>query len=433
MDFKELSEKANEYLDNKNYVKAAEYYKKCWDNYRNLCDERIGWGYAYSLRKLERFNEALDISREVYKMKPDYELNNNVYAWCIYYTEIKKDKIEDSSTFEKAAKGILELTKQDNKFSPYMNTIFKVLDYYKDPDFNAKKILEWTDILSPDVLSREADHFTSKDGKKRKMASDLERYYAIRSEALLKLEKYKECIELCNKALRTFFEFHYDNDVWFRRRIANSYSGLGEHDKALELFNSLLQQKKEWFIQKEISELYFRKQQYDNALQYAVDAALNTGDWDKKINLYILMADIFEARNQKELAKMHIELVISIKQQQDWKIKDTDTQQMKKYDIDANQRFDYKKLYNKLRTEWEKIKFKDRPKVRGVIKKKLPNNKAGFVRADDGNEYYFSARELEGKIDNYKDGDKVSFYIEEGFDKKKGKSSPVATKIKKDK
>ena len=431
MDFNELKNKADEFRKNKQYENAMDYYRQCWENHRKSCDEWVGWGYAYSLRKLEKYDQALNISREVYKIKPDFDLNNNVYAWCIYYTEIKKEKISDSQTYEKAARGILKLSKPDDKYSPYLKTVFQVLDHFRRPDFNAQKVLEWTDYLIPENLSNEPGIFTAKDGKNRAVASDLENYFAIRSEALLQLGKYNECIELCNQALNTINKFHYSNDVWFRRRIANSYAGLGNLDEALKMFNSLLIEKKEWFIQKEIADLFFKKNKTDDALQYAVDSALNSGDWDKKINLYILMTNIFESKGQQDLAKLHVELVISIKQQMDWKIKDTDVQQMKKFNIDSNKQYDYKQIYNTLHKEWEKIKYKSSKRSNGVIKTILPNNKSGFIRSDDGNEYYFASRDVEGRMENIKENDRVSFYIEEGFDKKKGKSSPVAVKIKK--
>lgn len=404
-----IKQQAQLLFTEKNHQEALPLYQKLWDNYPEKLDEWDGWRFAYCAKQMKNYSQALDICRSVYLKYRDFKMIRNLYAWSIYYSEINKSKIEDEATFFRASEGILKLSTQDDSYSPYTLTVMKVLDYLNDKtNYRIDKILEWTVKLNPALLDDKAFSFTDKDGKIREIASKREQYYMLRSRALLEKGAFDECIKVCEEALRSLTDFHYDNDVWFRWRIGLSYEGLGEYEKSLNMQLELLNRKKEWFIQKEIAEQYFRLGEYEKSLRYALDSALNTGDANKKINTYICLANVLEKLDKKEEAMLHRTLIEKIEQKSD----------------------DFEQELKPLRKIWNSLKYSDKKEYLGIIKSLLPNGKAGFVETENGKSYFFSMRSFKGKPEKAIPGTPVSFYLEEGFDVKKNCKVLNATELK---
>jgi len=438
-DFQTLKQEADQLRQAKKFSHALPVYKQLWENHRTDCSEWEGWGYAYCLKKLEMYKDVLEISRAVYKMKPDFAHNNNVYAWCIYYTGIKVDKVVDEEKFFKAANGIIKILEQEDKSQKmgndfpcvYTLAVFKVLDYLSDKAiYPADKILEWTGKLNPELLDIQPFSFTTDEGKQRENASPKERYYTMRSKALLEKEMYNECIELSDKALKILTQFHYDNDIWLKRNFALSKAGLKDYDIAIEQLKEILKRKKEWFIQSDIAKILYTQKKYDEALQYSIDAALNIGEVGKKIKLYQLLASVLKVQGKLEEAKKHIELVYLVRQEHNWKIKDNLNSLLKSYNIDTTKLPTLNQLQNELKQIWEKLKFSGQPLLEGKIKNILQTGKAGFIESNDKKSYFFSVKEFRGKKELLKQGQRVSFYLEEGFDKKKNQPTKNAVNVK---
>ena len=168
------------------FAEALLLYETLWREHRTQCTEWQGWGYARCLLKTGRYQEALDVCREAYRIKADFPVLNNTYAWAIYYLEIKSGPVSNEATFLHAAEGIVKLTTQEDIYSPYTRTVFKVLDYlHEKVVFDADKLLYWTGKLNPDLLSEEVFNTTSPEGKPIEIASEKEKYYSIRTKALL--------------------------------------------------------------------------------------------------------------------------------------------------------------------------------------------------------------------------------------------------------
>ena len=114
------------------------------------------------------------------------------------------------------------------------------------------------------------------------------------AKAFFELDRPQDCINCCQEALGAFTKFHYDNDIWFKRLIALSNAKLSNFDEAISQLKELLKKKNEWFIQKEIAELYLQVNNIEEAEKFAVDSALNFGDADKKLNLFLLLVNILQ-------------------------------------------------------------------------------------------------------------------------------------------
>jgi len=141
-----------------------------------------------------------------------------------------------------------------------------------------------------------------------------------KTKALYELKQYEKCIESCNLALKSITNFHYNNDIWFKWRIAMSYKHLKKYDTALSILQHIAKLKSDWFIYKEISEIYFITNNYEKVLSFALKSALKHGDIDKKIHLIILLTKIFETKKMEYEAKLHFILTKIIIEENKWNI-----------------------------------------------------------------------------------------------------------------
>ena len=405
-DYEIIRQNANTLSTEKNYAEALPLYRSLWEGFHDKCNEWDGWRYAFCLKQLKDYKTALDICRQTYKLNHDFEPLKGLYAWCIYYTEIVSSE-KDETQFFRAAEAITNLAKPDDPYSAYQITVFKVLDRLSNKfPYPADKILEWTGKLNPQILDDKVFTFTDKEGKEREIASKKEQYYMLRSRALLEKGEFDECIRICEEGLKSFEKLHYDNEVWFRWRIALSYEGLGEFQKSLNLQLELLKIKKEWFIQKEIAEQYYRLGDYEKSLQYALDSALNSGDTNKKINTFVVLTNLFNQLGKSEDARLHEKFIASIKNGEQ-----------------------NKEAENELRKIWNAAKYEAQQKYTGKIKSILPNGKAGFVETGNGKSYYFSMRDVKGKKEKIQVNQPVTFYLEEGYDAKKDRKTMNAVNV----
>ena len=90
-------------------------------------------------------------------------------------------------------------------------------------------------------------------------------HHKLTTKALLDTRQYDKCISLSTEALFNLSEFTYDNDVWFKWRIAKSFNQLGEYDQSVDYLNDIKQFKNDWFIDNLMAENYFFKNDWDNA------------------------------------------------------------------------------------------------------------------------------------------------------------------------
>ncbi len=91
--------------------------------------------------------------------------------------------------------------------------------------------------------------------------------------------------------------------------------------------------------------------------------------------------------------------------------------------------FNEKKYIKSLRKIWESEKWDSGNIIEGIIDNLLPNGQSGFISTKN-KRYYFLTKEFKGKKEQLIPGLKVSFYLGEGFDKKKNIETKVAVNIK---
>jgi tetratricopeptide (TPR) repeat protein len=435
-ELQQLRQQAAALLKNQQYAQALTLCQQIWDQYAENRTPEDGAQLAHTLLKNKQYAAALEICREVYKIDPDTPRLKQSYAWAIYYTEIAKENIPQSrqQQFLKAAKAILTLCEQTDIYSPYTQTILKVLKYLDTLNpFPADYILDWTKKLDPQLLTDQPFIFTDKKGVAIELASQKEQYYMHTIKALFERKAYQQCIDTGYQALSQLHKFHYNNDIWFKRRIALAYAALGNHTQALEMLNEILKVKNEWFIRKEIAQIYYTLGDFSKATQLAIDAALTPTTVDAKVNLIALIAHLLHTQQiSTEQITTHLQLIIQIRKNNKWNPDPTITELLTLYPIDSDQTYNVHKIEKELIQFWQQLKFNNQKLHTGNIQKiNEPHGKTGFIiTTNKKHTYFFRITEFKGPKELLVPGTAVTFYLEKGFDQKKNKEVQNAVNIK---
>lgn len=279
------------------------------------------------------------------------------------------------------------------------------------PSVNWTFINRFCDLITPEQLDTECTIIeVEKNGVRRPMelASPREEWYALKTKALFETRNYQQCLELSKKALESFEKFHHSNEVWFARRIALSKRHLGNLDEALNELLQVSKRKREWFIQKEIAEIYKEKGEIEEAFKYAIVAVNNSGNIEYKVDLLTLIGDLLNSRGEQELAFKHYSLSRLLRLEQGWRVPESLTLALSQFSFTQINITDLPKLKSELKSYWLSLgnaQLENRPprrpraeKIRGRIHRILNNNERGadgFLRYGDSESVYFSVRQIE--------------------------------------
>lgn len=293
----------------------------------------------------------------------------------------------------------------------------------KKPAPNWRLINDFCNSINPELLSHDCSTIQVKrkgQTKDMELASDFENWYAYKTKALLKLGEWDECFKKSKEALEKIESFHYSNDIWFSRRIAISKKNLGNTDDAILELETVLRKKREWFIQKELAELYFDKDDLEQAFKYALDAINNFGPMEFKVDLLFLLGKILIKREKKDLAFKHLTLSKLLRENEDWKVPQKLIDELKNFTNSDITLDNIETLKLELEEFWnsnipKKKKFFSKPKSnqKGEIVKIMNDNargKDGFLKSDN-KEFYFSLSANYYLTPKIQIGTKVEFNI----------------------
>lgn len=277
----------------------------------------------------------------------------------------------------------------------------------KKPAPNWKLVNDFCNQIDPALLSTDCSTIqVERKGRTQDMelASDFENWYAYKTKALMKLGEWQECFDTSKEALEKIDNFHYSNDVWFSRRVALSKKNLGNAEDTIEELETILKKKREWFIQKELAELYFEKDELDTAFKMAIDAINNFGPLEFKVDLLYLIGKILNKQGETDLAFKHFSFSKLVRQEEEWKVPQKVYDELNQFEQSEISLSELKNLKSELKKYWNGFNINDNRKktpkhrsnsenLQGEIIKLLHDNergKDGFIKSDD-NEFYFSA------------------------------------------
>jgi hypothetical protein len=397
--------------------------------------ERILSAYGWLLwAKYKAENEK----KEHQAIEDDYFDSEDEETVIVNFDYEKSDLLEKIETLI----SILNLFKSDYTKKLLSNLFDVVLKPEKNkPAPNWKLINEFCNKIDREKLSKECPTIkVERKGqlKDMELASDFENWYAYKTKALIKLGKWQECLDISKEALEKIKKFHYSNDVWFSRRVALSKRNLGNTEDAIQELQTILKKKREWFIQKELAELYFEKRDFEFALKHATDAINNFGQLEFKVDLLYLIGKILRQQDKLELSFKHFSLSKLIRQAEEWKLPQKLFDELRTFTFSEIPQTDFKKLKNELQKYWDSFKApqtktNDRPRtfdnsktatdqnLEGEIVRILHDNergKVGFIKSN-GKEFYFSVNPNFQSISKIAVGTKVLFEIKPATDGKK--------------
>ena len=372
----------------------------------------------------------------------------NSYGWCLYSRlklEMNDNEEDDSDTpFDSLLMGVDEnnaselpelhptnetlnlisncitLFSLDSTYSPFSRLFNLSLKSEKQkPNPNWAWMEEFLSSFKGKPLSNNCDTIQfMKAGKQKtvELASDFETWHSYYSLSLLKQKKFRECIENSKDALFNIEKFHYNNDLWFARKIALSNKGLGNIPQAIKEMEAIEKRKAEWFIQKELAELYFEISDLEKAKEFAIKGALNFGEKEKKDGLFFLLGQIFQKANDKVSAYKHFLLAQLIRSEQEWSVPN-------KLKLALEETFSeevtFEKsapLYKELLKGWKESVANDRshPKKRNDVGKIIKVNSQkhiGMILGNNGDRYFFHFNDFKDPSHNIALNTLVEFKI----------------------
>ena len=313
----ELERQAKELIET-DPAAAVEIYRKLWSEFQESFN---AWDAFYSIKALRKASISdLEWAR-VLVDKFEVEKVRGLFAWLVFDICIKNCEKDEILGNEELLSSLIEVSPQKNIRQdptypcPTTISIFKLIGAHSENQFNAGRINDLLDLLNLDYLSDTPLTMKTEERGDIEVASDFEKFYALKTKALLKLEQYSSCKSLCEEALGAITKFHYDNDLWFQMRIAICNEHLGNIDESKEQFESILTTKKgsdKWFIYKELSELYYEQETYVSAWKYAIIAALGGNEPKYMNDLYLLQTRILYKLGRQEEGKILAELIASV-------------------------------------------------------------------------------------------------------------------------
>ena len=305
-----------------------------------------------------------------------------------------------------------------------------LLKKFKDkPSVNWTVVNKFCDLVSVEALETECRTIeVDRKGEKKPMelASDKENWYAFKTKSLFETGMYQECFEVSKQALKAFEKFHYSNDIWFARRIALSKKHLGNSDEALNELLKILRRKREWFIQSEVAEIYKENGDFEKAFKYAIEAINNFGDLEYKVGLLVLIADIFEKKQENELSFKHYMLSKLLRQQEEWKVPQTLDYALQNLGFAQIPIEHLPSLKRELKNYWNTFKpqhtrpitngntTNNNQQQTGKIDKILHNDEKGvdgFIKYDNNKSVYFRLQATDELIKSLNIGFEVTFKI----------------------
>lgn len=421
----ELDSKAKSNLES-NPNEAVKIYRSMYEQYP---DQFNNWDAFYSIKAM-RISSSFDIfwASELAEKYKD-ERVSGLYGWLVFDKCVKGKERTEIINNEQHILSLINLSpqknlKEDNKFPcPTTILILKLCDAHAENLFNAQKINEFLSGLDYKLLSDKVQSIETQTRGEVELSSDLEKYFALKTKALLKLNEFESCKELSSIALQTIQKFHYDNDLWFKMRIALSEDGLGNSEKSEALFKELLSSKSgsgKWFLYRDISQIYFEQDNFGKAWKYAVDATFYGNEPHFLIGLYLLQARILFKLNRASEASNLAELIASILNEQQWNDKLEYNKLFSYFKTDRLNVKPVKELIRTLNAFWQNERYGNQTKTKGIIISIHHNGKGGRIKDSNGIVLGFMKKDLVRKlksIDNIK-GASVEFYSMKNFEGK---------------
>lgn len=365
------------------------------------------------------------------RLAPNFDLGRSVYAWALFdtiriATEVTPDLLQRATK-------IVELTTNSatayEGVSPFVPTVLAVARLLTRKARH-HRVLEWLGRLDPCRLRGEEFAIVDPRGRPRKLASHRERYYGLKTHALERLERWHECLVAAQEAIEVCKPLHYDNDIWFARRIARSKVNLGSGTEGIAELEKLGLRKPKSFLYIDIAEAAWRIEDYDRALRNSLLALRADGDIGFKLAAVLLLARLLWRAGKEGDARLHLTFYIACRREKGWQVP-PDVRALAEEWGGLPQGSDATLLLKQLQPAWLDADSSTQVRRVGVIEKVFHHGRAGFIRATGQERFFFDVRDWkssgQGKL---RQGVRITFVTKPSFDRKRGIPTVVACDIR---
>jgi hypothetical protein len=404
--------------------------------YQNFPDEFNNYD-AVNLLQAARKAAKINIQKlpEIVAKFNDNEIVYGICGWYIFDNYIKKKTPQQILQFENVIAQFLPILKQkdvsinDQYPCPFYLIVSNLWSAHSNNLFNANKIFHYCSSINPDFISKKSSSYTTEEGKDVAQASSYEEYFQYYTKACDKLNKAEEVLTACKTALSTISEFHYDNDLWFKMRIARAHSKLNDPDAAekqyLEIINSRAGSSK-YFLFKEFSELLYSQQRYEESWKYSLLSGVVLRDIKFSGGLLLLQSRILARLERIKEANRFAEIIYAGINEELWNSSNEYQKLIAYFKIHetsdkANTLF--KNLYSFYKDEL----YDDVPTAEGTIVFVHKNGKFGKIKCPDDSVINFTKNSFNkrtAKLEKLVDA-KISFVSDYDYN-----ARPIAENIK---
>jgi tetratricopeptide (TPR) repeat protein len=428
----DIREQAIALRQERRYADALPLFRRLWEEGGQEPNAWDGWGYALCLKQTGDYAQALEVCRALHRLQPDLPPLPGLYAWCVYYQEIRPRPVADGERFLRAARAAVELCRGQMEHTPLALTVTRVMEYLLNlPQPAAEACLAWSQQVNAELLPDEPFLIHDEQGRPLALASPRERYHSLRLKALFRLGRWAECAAQAEAALAAVPEPRHDNHLWFRRYRAQALRRLERRAEAIEVYDYLLARRREWFFLLEAAQMHWEEGQAAPALCLAAQAALAPGEPAKKVKLYAILGEWLLAGGLEPNAREHLALACALRRAQGWKLPTALVELARAAGLDPDQAEASAPRPRALREQWTLIAFTAGPARSGTVSAMLPHGRAGFVEADDERRsYYFAANAFVGAPEELQPGLRVDFLLGPAHDPRKDKTSLAAVLLR---
>ena len=385
-----------------------------------------------SLYKLKRYEDCLEVYRACSRRYPDFTYLDDKMGWSLYHTKIRDFDFRqgDKQALRRQVDYVFAHS-SNSRYSPRWVLAKYMVDAIGDGSLGQERnwqlAAHYLDQVDPAVLDTQERLYTDEEGRSRMLASNQESWYSEKSKLLLRLEDYDGCMACCDQALQVITKFHSHNDSWFRYRKAQCLKALGRSEEAGEYVRQILQSGfSHWCLLQLMFEFEVAAGNRDRALAYAGACATSDPEHKMRVSFYEELANDLEGHGEEELPMLLRRLVLLLRAENEWSMKNDQAQWQFTDEIAA---MDKQAVLKRLLPVWQEWRDKDKVFLTGTVDRLLAEGRSGFIAADNGQSYYFNARDIRGRQHEPYAGMKVRFTLVDKLDKSKGVVKPNAVEI----
>ena len=377
---------------------------------------------------------CLELFKDFYKQYPGNMALNFKCCWSLYHKELKVYNGDQYSLerFKQQVNFIIDHVEDKGNMLVWC-AVKKLLEVVDDQvkigrlKAEAALVLKNTYLDRVDYQGLSGEEWENKAAG-RMMASPREEWFSQKTKILQKANRWQELIDYCDQALQLVPRCHNNNDSWFSYRKAIAKYQLQELEEAAQLVEEIFKTGfKHWCFNQLLFNIYLASNKEDQAIRQLCLAALADKHHEMRVGLYDEYVQLLLRQGELEMAVLHRQLVTLLRQENNWTEKKYADQLEISADILALSK---KEVMERLTSFWKENITKGQEVLTGTIARIIVENKNGFIKGDaSGVNYYFSSRDFLTRAKEFKVGQRVSFVLEERFDKKQQENKENAVQI----